>query len=114
LTNLVHLHLNWNQLTAVPDEIGSCTCLEELQLSYNKLRMIPQSFSDLTNLRFAGKCTVGGLPVVFLFVVCRAKLVMRLVGFKPDQGARCSVAKQPPRAPADLPRQYAQPPQAGV
>lgn len=53
LTNLVHLHLNWNQLTALPDEIGFCTSLEELQLSYNKLRMIPQTFSNLTNLKFA-------------------------------------------------------------
>jgi hypothetical protein len=50
LTHLEKLNLRNNQLTSLPEEIGNCTNIKLLFLSWNKLKTLPPSVGKLTNL----------------------------------------------------------------
>ena len=50
LTDLTHLRLNGNQLTALPPEIGNLTNLTELYVNDNQLTALPPEIGNLTNL----------------------------------------------------------------
>jgi len=50
LKNLFRLHLDHNQITAIPDSIGKMQSIEELYLSHNKLDLVPESICFLTSL----------------------------------------------------------------
>jgi leucine-rich repeat protein SHOC2 len=48
--SLSELHLDRNQLTAVPDTIGNVTNLIRLNLSRNRLTVVPDTIGNLTDL----------------------------------------------------------------
>ena len=48
--SLTILNLSNNQLTSLPEQIGSCPRLLELLVGYNRLSSLPASFSKLTSL----------------------------------------------------------------
>ena len=48
---LQHLYLGGNQLTCVPEEIGSLTRLQSLALCDNKITELPDSIASLTQLK---------------------------------------------------------------
>ena len=50
LTNLRILNLDKNQLTALPESIGNLTNLTSLNLMENQLTILPESIGNLTNL----------------------------------------------------------------
>jgi len=52
LTNLVHLHLNHNELSTIPSEISLLVNLVELFLNSNELLTVPSQFSSLTKLKY--------------------------------------------------------------
>lgn len=50
LKNLRWLRVNFNRLESIPESIGNCTLLEELYLNDNLLTSLPASFCQLKNL----------------------------------------------------------------
>ena len=51
LPHLVHLNLNFNRITSLPESFGMLIHLEVLELSHNVLSKLPSSFSLLKSLR---------------------------------------------------------------
>ena len=51
LPHLVHLNLNFNRITSLPESFGMLIHLEVLELSHNVLSRLPSSFSLLKSLR---------------------------------------------------------------
>ena len=65
LTNLRHLDLSGNQLTAIPEALGNLTNLQHLDLSGNQLTAIPEALGNLTNLQhldLSGNQLTGPIP----------------------------------------------------
>ncbi len=52
LTQLTTLHLNGNHLTTLPDTIGELTQLTSLHLRYNHLTTLPDTIGELTQLTY--------------------------------------------------------------
>jgi Leucine-rich repeat (LRR) protein len=48
--NLISLYAQENQISEVPDTIGNLSKLEELDLSHNEIKVLPASFRNLTSL----------------------------------------------------------------
>ena len=51
LPHLVHLNLNFNKITSLPESFGMLIHLEVLELSHNALSKLPNSFSLLKSLQ---------------------------------------------------------------
>ena len=64
LTNLTHLNLGGNQLTALPPEIGNLTKLTSLRLNDNQLTALPPQVGRLTSLTTlrANRNRLTGIP----------------------------------------------------
>ena len=48
------LYLTWKNLTAIPDEVFTLSSLEELDLSRNSLKTVPEKLWDLPHFRRVG------------------------------------------------------------
>mmetsp|Transcript_18091 Transcript_18091/g.33423 ORF Transcript_18091/g.33423 Transcript_18091/m.33423 type:complete len:257 (-) Transcript_18091:32-802(-) len=48
---LVHLKLAYNNISALPPELGMVTCLRSFDVSFNKLGTIPQELGNCTRLK---------------------------------------------------------------
>ena len=62
LTNLTSLRLNDNQLTALPPQVGRLTSLTTLRANRNRLTGIPHTIAELVNIQKFTK-TIGGLDL---------------------------------------------------
>lgn len=71
LPHLVHLNLNYNKITSLPESFGMLIHLEVLELSHNVLSKLPSSFSLLKSLQKLDLCNnmlrslqdnIGNLP----------------------------------------------------
>jgi Leucine-rich repeat (LRR) protein len=65
ITNLTHLNLAFNNLTAIPDTIGLLIHLKDVDVSHNKLKEIPISVCLLVHLNSlnVAKNHITELPV---------------------------------------------------
>ncbi len=76
--HIVSLYLRNLSLVTLPESIGNCVFLEELNLTENKLSSLPKSFDNLTNLRHLDleKNDIDSLPESLQ--LCRSLVYLKL------------------------------------